>query len=128
MTQEEFDNAVTYLSNPGRNTLIEAELPNSSQIRFENLYANLTNNHPLPAMITEAPYYVWTPGTNKWGVELRLYFISDRNIPEALEELSVNNSRHGYEQYDKRINNNDFIYDLFTRGFVIGEQITGRIQ
>jgi hypothetical protein len=128
MTQEEFDNAVNYLSVPDRNTLIEAELPNSSQARFENLYTNLTNNHPLPAIVTEAPYYVWAPGTNKWGVELRLYFISDDNLPEALEELCVNNNRHGYEQYDKRINNNDFIYDLFTRGFVIGEQIAGRIQ
>ncbi len=101
MTQAEFDEAVVYLSESIRQTLIEVELPLSSQVRFENIYANLTNNYPLPVNTVEAPYYVWDVGTNKWGVELRLYFISDANLPVALSLLCVNNSRPGYQQYDK---------------------------
>lgn len=127
MTQTEFDEAVIYLSHPNRQTIVEVELPLNSQVRFENLYAKLTNNYPLPDSIIQAPYYVWPDGANKWGVELRLYFISDENLQDALNSLCVNNNRHGYEQYDKRINNNDFIYDLFSRGFVLGEQIPSRI-
>jgi len=128
MTQTEFNEAVIYLSNANRQTLIEVELPLTSQVRFENIYANLTNNHPLPTITTQAPYYVWPDGANKWGVELRLYFISDANLPNALNVLCVNNNRHGYEQYDKRINNNDFIYDLFSRGYVLNTQMPGRIR
>lgn len=128
MTQVEFDEAVIYLRDPNRQTLIEVELPLSSQIRFENLYSNLTGNYPLPANTSEAPYYIWGVGANKWGVELRLYFISDENLPIALASLCVNNTRHGYEQFDKRINNNDFIYDLFSRGYILNTQIPSRIQ
>lgn len=128
MTQAEFDQAVIYLSDPNRQTLIEVELPLSSQVRFENIYANLTGKHLLPVNTAEAPYYVWGAGANKWGVELRLYFISDANLPVALAPLCVNNNRHGYQQYDKRINNNDFIYDLFSRGYVLNTQIPGRIH
>jgi hypothetical protein len=128
MTQTEFDESVIYLSDPNRQTLIEVELPFGSRERFENTYANLTNNYPLPTNMAQAPYYVWDEGANKWGVELRLYFISDENLPAALASLCVNNNRHGYEQFDRRINNNDFIYDLFSRGYILDTQIPGRIH
>ncbi|MHB8336960.1 MAG: hypothetical protein ACYC6P_08370 [Ignavibacteriaceae bacterium] len=128
MTQTEFDESVIYLSDPTRQTLIEVELPVNSQTRFENLYATLTNNFPLPVSTEQAPFYIWAAGANKWGVELRLYFVSDGNLPNSLNELCVNNNRHGYEQYDRRINNNDFIYDLFSRGYVLNTQIPGRIH
>lgn len=128
MTQTEFDEVVVYLSDPNRQTLIEAELPFGSQERFENSYADLTENYPLPVNTAQAPYYVWDEGANKWGVELRLYFLSDQNLPPALASLCVNNNRHGYEQYDRRINNNDFIYELFSRGYILGTQIPGRIR
>ena len=128
MTQQDFDEAVIYLSDPNRQTIIEVELPLSSQIRFENIYANLTNNYPLPTNTTQAPYYVWDEGANKWGVELRLYFISDDNLPDPLASICVNNNRPGYRQYDRRINNNDFIYDLFSRGYILDTQIPGRIR
>lgn len=123
MTMEEFNQALNYLRDPIREVLIEAEMPVSSQNRFENIYTLSTGGSPLPARTDCAPYYVWELGANKWGVELRLYFISDSDIPKALEELCVNNSRHGYDKYDKRINNNEFIYNLFENGFVLGEQV-----
>ncbi len=123
MTMEEFNQALGYLREPIREVLIEAEMPASSQNRFENIYLTSTDGRPLPNRTDSAPYYVWESGANKWGVELRLYFISDSNIPGSLRELCVNNNRHGYEKYNKRINNNEFIYNLFENGFVLGEQI-----
>lgn len=123
MTLEEFNQAIVYLRESNCEVLIEAEMPSSSQTRFENIYSTSTGGAPLPARTDCAPYYVWEPGANKWGVELRLYFVSDPNIPNALDEMCVNNNRPGYERYDKRINNNEFIYDLFENGFVLGEQV-----
>jgi len=123
MTTEEFNNICAYLNHNNRRVLIEVELRNNLRSEFEAKYNLLTNGHSLPNNTNEAPYYVWPDGANKWGVELRLYFISDANIPNQLENLCVNNNRPGYEEYDKRINNNDLIYSLFERGFVLGTQI-----
>jgi hypothetical protein len=128
MTNKEFNQAVAYLSNPNRQTFIEAELIDSKRINFENKYLRLTNNYPLPTDSTSSPYFVWRAGTNKWSVELRIYFIADENIPQFLNTISTSNTRYGYEKYNRRINRNTFIYDLFARGFVLGDQITGRIN
>ncbi|MCK9425109.1 MAG: hypothetical protein M0Q21_03600 [Ignavibacteriaceae bacterium] len=127
MTAEQFNQVVAYLRDPNRNVLIEVELPNTAKQRFETTYTALTNNYPLPANSTQSPYYVWGDGANKWGIESRLYFISDANLPAFLANICVNNTRHDYRQYDMRINNNEFIYDLFSRGFILGDQIHGRI-
>lgn len=128
MTQEQFNQVVAYLSDANRDVLIEVELPNRSRQRFESTFSTLTHNHPLPTITTQAPYYIWPDGANKWGIELRLYFISDENLPDFLNAICVNNNRHGYEQFDKRINSNEFIYDILARGFVLGTQIPERIH
>ena len=121
MTIDGFDTICAYLENINRRVLIEVELANNSRNNFETKYNTLTNGQPLPNK-NEDPYYIWQDGANKWGIELRLYFISDENIPNQLENLCVNNNRHGYEKYDKRINNNNLIYSLFEKGFALGTQ------
>lgn len=112
---------IEYLSNPDKEVFIEAELHPRRRNSFEKEYQDFTGLS-VPTVSNISPYYVWGEETNKWGLELRLYFMSDENILEELENICVNNSRHGYEKYDKRINNNDFIYDLFKNGFILGLQ------
>lgn len=84
MTQAEFYTIVGYLANPNRITNIEVEMPQSRQPRFIIEYAQMTNNFPLPNNINTAPYYVYPPGTNKYGLEIRAYFSSNNNIPQIL--------------------------------------------
>lgn len=112
---------IDYLKAPERGTLIEAELHPSRRSWFEAEYKDLTGEN-VPRDTSTPPYYVWSRETNKWGLELRMYFISDRLAPPSLIEMSVKNNRPGYTKYDKRINNNDFIMALFRNGFVLGTQ------
>ena len=120
-----------YLANPERNTLVEVEMHPNSKEKFEKWYAITTNNYPLPLKTNKAPYYIWPPDTNKWGRQSRVYFSSNANIPEALRNIlepKKKNTRHGYEQYDKRFNGNNIIDKLIEIGFVIGTQDPKRIR
>lgn len=128
MTPEQLDQTVAYLSDPTRLTLIEAESKDSARIRFETRYLAASNNYPLPNDTTQHPYYVWPHGTNKWSYQLRLYYRSDANVPDALTSISKNHRRPGYEDTNKRIDDTDLIFQLIQRGFVIGDQILGRIH
>ncbi|MCJ7446119.1 MAG: hypothetical protein MUO72_00325 [Bacteroidales bacterium] len=91
--------------------------------QFDQRYLDSTG-FTVPSNSERNPYYVWSldaPPNDKWGIELRLYFISDENIPAPLNTLATENSRHGYEKYDKRINNNEFIWRLFQNGYKLGD-------
>lgn len=59
MTMEEFNQALDYLREPAREVLIEAEMPASSQSRFENIYSLSTGGSPLATRTDCVPYYVW---------------------------------------------------------------------
>ena len=120
-----------YLANPKRNTLIEIEMHPNSRERFEKWYKEVSNNFPLPARTDISPYYIWPEGANKWGRQSRVYFSSNQNIPEILSSILEPreiNTRHGYEQFDKRFNGNDIIDRLIELGFVVGTQDTNRIR
>jgi len=122
MTQQEIQDIVNYfdsIRNSGR-IWIEAEMPSSSKRNFDTRYQNLTGVS-VPITSSSYPYYVWAPGTNKWGVELRVYFQSDDTIPNCLQNIVTDNGRSGYEDYDARVNNNDVIWELFASGFILGE-------
>ncbi|WP_034920893.1 hypothetical protein [Gillisia sp. CAL575] len=119
MTTQELNQAYEYFTQPNVQTYIEAEVANSSLNRFERDYAEYTGNQPLPIDTNSKPYFVLGPEANKWGIELRIYFTED-NIPEFLDTLSTSNTRPGYEIYDRRINNNELINYLFSRGFTLG--------
>jgi len=120
-----------YLANPTRNTLIEIEMHPNSRERFESWYADASENFPLPNRTDTAPYYIWAEDTNKWGRQSRVYFTSNQNLPEVLNSIlepRATNTRHGYEQFDKRFNGNDIIDRLIKLGFVVGAQDANRIR
>lgn len=128
MTEQELNIAFEYFSNPIRYTYIEAEIKNTSQRTFESNYARLTNNYPLPNETYDSPYYVLPPDADKWGIELRIYFVADDNIPEFLDDISTVGGRPGYDLYNRRINNKELIEYLFSRGFVLGDQFPDRLH
>jgi hypothetical protein len=122
MTQQEVQDIVNYfdsIRNSGR-IWIEAEMPNDSKNSFDTKYQKLTGA-TVPTNSSSYPYYVWEPGANKWGIELRVYFSSDDSIPDCLQNIVTDNSRGGYEEYDARANSNEVIWKLFANGFVLGE-------
>lgn len=106
MTDQEFYINVGYLANPVRQTNIEVEMPHRRQVSFTVEYETLTNSFPLPSNTETAPYYVWRPGTNKYGLEARAYFHSNDNIPQSLiktlEPRGLQN-RPGYDVWNRRI-------------------------
>ncbi len=124
MTQQEIQDAVNYfitLRNSGR-IVIEAEMRDKDRTRFETKYTALTGT-AVPAISNTLPYYVWAPNADpnsKWGIELRIYFVSDATTTAPLMSRAKNNSRHGYAQFDKRINYNKLIWELFANGFRLG--------
>jgi len=124
MTQQEIQDAITYF-NSIRNLdriWIEVEMRFVDKNRFDTRYQSLTGQ-TVPANSATYPYYVWSPNADpndKWGIELRVYFVSDNSIPVSLSNIAKNNSRNGYERYDKRINNNELMWQLFDNGFILG--------
>lgn len=123
MTQTEFYTIVGYLANPLRNTNIEVEMPQGRQATFVNEYAQMTNNFPLPLNTDTAPYYVWAPGADKYGLEIRAYFTSNNNIPQilisALEPRGFQN-RPGYDIWNRRISRKKNLFPLLEAGFILG--------
>lgn len=125
MTDQEIQQAITYfisIQNSNR-VWIEAEMRHKDKIRFDNKYILLTGVS-VPVKSDTLPYYVWYPSAapnSKWGIELRIYYISDDNTPQALLNRSTNNTRHGYSNYNKRINYNKLIWKLFQNGFQLGQ-------
>jgi hypothetical protein len=123
MTDQEFYLSVGYLSSSQRETNIEVEMPASRQLTFVPQYAGWTNNYPLPSRTDTAPYYVWKEGTNKYGLESRVYFVSNLNMPDSLKELlepRKTQNRPGYENWERRISQNKYIIRLFETGFILG--------
>ena len=123
MTEQEFLKCLNYLKSIHNNVWIEVEMRYKDKNRFDTKYMQLTGLN-VPTNTSTYPYYVWAPNADpnsKWRIELRLYYISDENTPQELLNISKNNSRHGYEKFDKRINNNEFIWKLFQNGFRLGD-------
>jgi|LSQX01.2.fsa_nt_gb hypothetical protein len=123
MTDQELYLSFGYLASPIRETNIEVEMPAERQRSFITQYADWTNNYPLPIQANIAPYYVWEQGANKYGLENRVYFVSNNNLPNCLEktlEPRKIQNRPGYENWQRRISNNEYIIRLFQAGFVLG--------
>lgn len=121
MTDQELQEIVQYfdsIRNQGR-IWIEVEMPYASKTSFDSNYQRITGlSVPLESDVF--PYYVWPIGTNKWGVELRVYFLSGDAMPMSLRGIITENSRKGYEHFNCRINNNKIIWELFANGFHLG--------
>lgn len=123
MTQQEFQICLNYLNSIKERVWIEVEMRHKDKQRFDSQYTHFTGLS-VPNNSNTSPYYVWSTNADpnsKWGIEIRLYYISDNNTPQELLDISNNNSRNGYDMYDKRINNNEFIWELFQNGFRLGQ-------
>jgi hypothetical protein len=122
MNAQDFTNCLTYLTARKSSVWIEVEMRHKDKPRFDKRYSEETG-FGVPSNSDKYPYYVWSADADpddKWGIELRLYFISDGNIPAPLDRIAKDNSRPGYETYNRRINNNEFIWQLFQNGFKLG--------
>lgn len=115
MTDLEFHDCLNYL-NVRKNTVwIEVEMRHKDKVRFDTRYIGYTGA-AVPINSDTYPYYVWGANAapnDKWGIELRLYFISDNNLPVQLIPITKNNNRPGYTNYDKRINNTMLLFGNF---------------
>ncbi len=123
MTDQEFYMSIGYLAAPIRETNIEVEMPQERQRSFIKEYASWTNNYPLPSKTDTAPYYVWEIGANKYGLESRVYFVSNSNMPNCLEiilEPRGIQNRPGYDNWERRISQNNYLTSLFKVGFILG--------
>ena len=120
MSTQEFFECLGYLAAPQRHTRIDVELPERSREGFENRYEQITGERPIQ---DGRFYYVWSDDANKWGVEMRLYFIENQNIPPCLINMRRSSTyyRDEYKQYNARINNNEFIWQLIEYGFGLGD-------
>lgn len=92
-------------------TKLDVELPYNSQIEFERKYLSLTEIVPKPDNVN---YYVLHGDANKWGIELRIYFVSNENLPSSLKKRRVNARPGG--PYNSRINDNEFVWELIKYG------------
>lgn len=132
MTPNEFYTLVGYLANPARETNIEVEMPERRQHSFIKEYAAWTNGYPLPANSNTAPYYVWLGDVNKYGLEIRVYFISNDHMPLTLESMlepRKYQNRPGYENWERRISTKDYVIPFFEAGFILGNtQNVARIR
>lgn len=109
-----------FLANPVRNAEIHAEMKPDKKAEFIDNYRQWTGE-PLLLPGDKAPFYVWPPGTNKYGAQLRVYFRGTQGEHPANADgrFSVRSGRT--PERTLRINNGDFVRDLFKAGFVIGK-------
>ncbi len=119
MIPEEFFEALGYLSSPDRMCKLDVELPSTSEQSFKGKYAELSGVTPS---VDHHNFYLWPEGSNKWGVELRIYFKSDNrdNIPSAIRDMVVS-ARFPNTSHNCRINNNRFLWELIKYGFLLGD-------
>ncbi len=110
---------VGYLSNGIRRTDIHAEMHPKKEAEFRNEYLGLTGER-LSWPGDSEPFYVWPPGANKYGVQLRVYFQDNGNpTPQLPEKIRVVSGR---AKGKLRINSGPFVRVLFEVGFLLGKK------
>ena len=119
---DELYEIATYLARPETKTDIHAELHPNAQGDFNAEYAAATDGYPLPPESDRAPYYIWHPNVNKFGRQLRIYFLRVPPEPPPIQSLYTdkNKWRGGY-----RINHSNLVMQLFECGFVLGSDQNG---
>jgi len=113
-----------YLANPKRLTHIEVEIPENMLKNYISDYEATTEDVRFPKSFGGDPVYVIPRGGDKWGREMRIYFLSkdDKSIPPELGKIATKSNRPGYEFYNQRVNNNTLIDHLIQYGFVLGSK------
>ena len=108
---------IGYLANPSVETSIEVEIPRSQRNEFEEIYQTLTG-HDVHLEGDRRPYYVWPAGTNKRGMQCRVYYLNVGSCPQEITEItSAGRSDHG----PVRINRTNLVLTLFEYGFTLGQ-------
>lgn len=111
----------TYLRRPEVEADIHAEMPRRHRERFEVRHAELTDNYPLPVQTDAAPYYVWPEGTNKQGIQLRIYFRDVAPTPPFVRQLFTDQGKWFAMREKYRINHTNLVFQLLGCGFLLGD-------
>ena len=121
MKPSEFFEVLGYLAAPGRRCKLDVEVPITNAQSFKDKYAGLSGTEP---MVDDHNFFLWPEGANKWGVELRIYFVANKvNIPSAILGMVVSPRFRPQSgtAHNCRINNNKFIWTLIEYGFILGD-------
>ena len=116
----ELRDIVAYLKRPEVETEIHAEIPNHRKDNFERMYHGKTGCNLSQYNGKDEPYYVWKPGTNKLGMELRIYFKLVDPVPPAIQNFRKDNTNPA-KRGKYRINHSNLVEQLFECGFLLGD-------
>ena len=118
LDQDDLFEVARYLANPDVKTEIHVEIRSTDRDKFELDYSRRTNSFELPEP-RRTPYYIWPLGTNKRGMEMRIYFRELPHAPEVVKKLVADSGK--WKQDRARINYTSLVEQLFECGFVVGE-------
>ena len=121
LADEQLFQVAIYLGNPCAKTDIHAEMRGSRRAEFEAEYARATNGYPLPEATDSYPYYIWQEGTNKYGMQLRIYFARVPPEPAPIKTLYTDHGKWYRTKELYRINHTNLVMQLFECGFVLGD-------
>lgn len=129
ISDDELFELANFLSSPDVEADIHAEVPENHKERFENIYGKLTKSYPLPLGSPSGPhYFVWVKGTNKWGIQIRLYIKAQSPLPPIVSKIATDYGAWFKKSRHYRLSGY-FLYGLFECGFVLGPiQNPGRIK
>ena len=100
-------------------TKIDAEMPAEHADKFISEYERITGQKP-PQPKKGGAFYIWKPGTNKYGKELRIYFKDIDTAPPIFKEIQTDKDQWSGKGVC-RINHTKLVYQLFECGFLLGK-------
>lgn len=118
LSEDDLFEVARYLADPDVLTEIHVEILSKDRDKFELDYRRRTNGFGLPAP-RRTPYYIWPHGTNKRGMEMRIYFRELPHAPEVVKRLVADIGK--WKQDRARINHTNLVKQLFECGFVVGD-------
>ena len=121
LPDDELYEVATYLMRPEVQTEIHAEMPDRFEGTFRQRYHELTGGVHLPEPIRTGPFYVWEPNTNKYGMELRIYFRNVPPVPPVMERLYADMGKWYARRESYRVNHSNLVFQLLECGFLLGE-------
>lgn len=128
LSDDELFEIATYLRRPVVELEIHAEMPERKFAEFGERYHRLTRGYSLPARSKGGPLYVWSPETNKQGIQLRAYFKDVAPTPPLVEKLVTDQGKWFAQRGKYRINHSNLVYQLFECGFVLGQNTEDHLR
>ena len=130
LSDDDLYEVATYLGRTDVETEIHAEMPQRARTDFEERYSELTESYPLPASVKTGPFYIWPENTNKYGMELRIYFRDSPPTPPVMRQLFTDQGKWFARREKYRINHTNLVFQLLECGFLLGDnsENTERIE